>query len=215
MNPLQPEPSKCCPKCDAKGKRGSATYIECMHPSCECHRYTSPVVEVENSPQKKALDHAMNQVLDNQERSSRLPYTPHNETPSWRSRFYELLQVFNIENRQPSKYEVRINSAVEDFIETELSEAEQRGHDRGLDGYAQAVEEAKQEGYERALGDVRETIEGMKVPEGDIMELTGSKMNENSIRHLVHDSCNMRQNVVLDSLLTELQKNTLATELRK
>ncbi len=52
--------------------------------------------------------------------------------------------------------------------------------------------------------EMREMVEKMKVPEGDLMELTGAKMNENSIRHLVRTSCDMRQNVVLEDIINAL-----------
>ena len=52
--------------------------------------------------------------------------------------------------------------------------------------------------------EMREMVERLKVPEGDLMELTGAKMNENSIRHLVRTSCDMRQNVVLEEVLNAL-----------
>ena len=51
---------------------------------------------------------------------------------------------------------------------------------------------------------MREMLEKMKVPEGDLMELTGVKMNENSIRHLVRTSCDMRQNIVLEDIINAL-----------
>lgn len=70
--------TKCCDKCHGYyvGLGEKREYWPlCSNKDCSCHSPSDAAVqELENSPQKKVMDYALNQMKDNLELSSKIPY---------------------------------------------------------------------------------------------------------------------------------------------
>lgn len=69
--------SRCCEKCGKDWLVKGAKSL-CSNPACECHQ--GLVAAIENSDAKKLLDRAFNEIADNRELSSHVPYAPEKQS---------------------------------------------------------------------------------------------------------------------------------------
>ena len=138
-----------------------------------------------------------------------MTHTPHNETPSWEEatlkNFWEDMPYTKCVVFE-SLEELRFND-FESHLLVKLSEAEQRARKEVTEEIETAHTNwegvAERRGYERALREVKVIAD--RLEEHRVKRHNGEDDYQGLVSVLVK----------LASLLTELQKNTLATELRK